>query len=302
MKAKFTLLTFFVAAFFAANAQQVPNESFDSWTIDTLAPDGWSTYESFFGLPIGHAEKDAVDKVAGPYSLKLTSDSVPGFGSYGVLAGLCALGSAAPGFQPDFPGAPFAFKPDTLFTLYKYTSPGADSPIIAMKLLKGGTSVIGHPVYGLAFLFPPSSQWAAGFIPITQYYTSGDTPDSLSLEFYSSKNPAPNGGIKGSVLHVDGVLFGYVTLPNSLQEVADRLNITIYPNPATNFITVSSDENTEGFRAVVSDISGKIVSVNELSGNKTMINVSGLANGTYIYRIADKTGNILKQDRFNVVK
>ena len=131
---------------------------------------------------------------------------------------------------------------------------------------------------------------------------NGTTPDTLGLQFYSSVDYSPGGGIKGSVLHVDGVLFGYVSLPSGLKEIADKLNVNLFPNPASDMITVSSDENADGYRMVISDINGKLVSANELSGQRTNISLTDLANGTYIYRIADKTGNILKQDRFNVVK
>ena len=103
-------------------------------------------------------------------------------------------------------------------------------------------------------------------------------------------------------MHIDVVLFGYVNLPSALQEVADKLNFNVYPNPTTDLITVSADENANDFRVVISDISGKLVSVNNLEGQKTGINVSQFSNGTYIYRIADKTGNVLKQGKFNVVK
>ena len=142
-----------------------------------------------------------------------------------------------------------------------------------------------------------TSDWTLLASVLTSVYTAA-IPDTLSLKFYSSSNKP----VKGSTLQLDAVLFGYKVLPNALQEVADKLNIAIYPNPASDMITISTAENIDGYRAVICDISGKIVSVNNLAGKATTINVSELSNGTYIYRIADKSGNILKQDRFTVVK
>ena len=118
------------------------------------------------------------------------------------------------------------------------------------------------------------------------------------MKFYSS-NRKP---IKGSTLQLDAVIFGYHVLPSALQEVADKLNISVYPNPTSDVITISTDESTQGFHAYICDITGKIVSANNLEGQRTTVNVSEFANGTYIYRIADAQGNILKQNRFNVVK
>lgn len=302
MRVKFTLLAALVVAFFSANAQQLPNASFDSWTTDTLAPDGWSTYESYFGTPLGHAEKDATDKVFGAYSLKLTSDSVPNFASYGVLAGVAAVGKGIGGGQPQFSGIPFAFRPDTMFVVYKYTSVSPDTPLIYLRINKAGVGVLGHPVYGLPLLLPPTASWATGGAVLTDYYANANVPDTLKLELYSSQNPGPNGGVKGSVLRVDGILFAYKQLPSALQEVADELSIRLYPNPTTDVINIATAKNAEGFRALVFDMNGRAVTGVELSGVSNSINVSALAAGTYVCRIADANGNIIKQERFSVAK
>ncbi len=298
MKAKFTLFVLFVAAFFAASAQQVPNSSFDSWTTDTLAPDGWATYESVFGFPLGLSGKDGVDKIVGPYSLKLESDSIPGQPAYGVVAGGVGLGKGVmTGQGPQFAGIAFAFKPDTLFLGYKYTSPASDTALMALTMTKNGAGAFTGGAATLALRLDATSQWSLLYTILTSFYTA-TVPDTLGVEFYASAGNA----VKGSTLHLDAVLFGYVNLPSALQEVADKLNVSVYPNPASDVITISTDINTTGFRAVISDINGKLVSVNNLEGQKTIINVSEFSNGTYIYRIADAQGNILKQNRFNVVK
>lgn len=298
MKTKFTLLVLFVAAAFAANAQQVPNSSFDSWTTDTLAPDGWATYESVFGFPLGLSSKDGVDKIVGPYSIKLKSDSIPGQPAYGVVAGGVGVGKGTmTGQGPQFGGIAFAFKPDTLFLGYKYTSPAADTAIMALSLTKNGGGAFTGGVPTLALRLDTNSQWSLLYTILTSFYTAV-VPDTLGMEFYSSAGAAK----KGSTLHLDAVLFGYHVLPSALQEVADQLNVSVYPNPASDLITISTDVNTEGFRTMITDMSGKLVYVNILEGQKTIINVSEFANGTYIYRIADAQGNILKQNRFTVAK
>jgi len=294
MKAKFTLLTFFVAAFFAANAQQIPNAGFETWT-NPGNPDGWGTWETATGAPLGLATKDTASKREGDASLKLKTDSVQAGPQKLLIPGMASLGTAT--YSPpnlNLLGIPFTFRPDTLFFSYKYTPAGNDTAWVELEI--SGTT--GDLLAGGLPLTATLGQWVDVYVPLTGDIAPGAV-DSIRILFTSS---LPSGfGVQGSVLNVDAIRFGYV-LTTAVQEVAEKFNITVYPNPTTNFITVSSDENTEDFRAVVSDISGKIVSVNELSGNKTMINVSDLANGTYIYRIADKTGNILKQDRFNVVK
>lgn len=297
MKTKFTLLVLFVAAAFAASAQQIPNLSFDSWTTSQLAPDGWSSYDAAFGFNLNHCNKDTVDYVVGTASVKLTSDSFSVAPQYGVVPGLLSLGTGVANPNPTFTGMAFAYKPDTLFIGYKYTSPGTDTATLAITMKKNGVGVFTGNASTIGLYLDTLSQWALLYTTITSFY-GANTPDTLGLKFFSS-NRKP---IKGSTLHLDGVFFGYVNLPSALQEVADQLNVSVYPNPASDLITISTDVNTVGYRAIITDMNGKLVSANNLEGQKTTINVSEFPSGTYIYRIADAQGNILKQNRFNVVK
>src|SRR5688572_17853553 len=95
MKLKITLLTTFIISLFGLQAQQLPNASFDTWT-NALKPDGWATYESTFGIPLGGlASRDTVDKLYGPASIELRSDSIPGFPAYGIFPGTVSIGSSA---------------------------------------------------------------------------------------------------------------------------------------------------------------------------------------------------------------
>ena len=304
MKSKFTLFAFLLCGFFAAQAQQVPNSSFDSWATDTLTPDGWSTYESAFQMNIGLASKDAADFIVGPYSLKLEADSVPGLPNYGVLAGTAALGSVVMGGQgPSFPGIAFPYRPDTLYIGYKFSSPGADSAYMTMQFRKNGTSALVQNAQAVGFKLPPTPQWTLVGTLLNGIYLNGTiVPDTLAISLYASKNPQPGGGIKGSTFKLDAILFGYAQLPNALQQVADDFSFNVFPNPATEFVTFTAKQNADGFRAVIADVNGAVVAGQFLTGETTRMDVSTLANGTYIYRIADKDGNVLKQGKFNVVK
>ena len=304
MKSKFTLFALLLLSVFGASAQQVPNASFDSWTVDTLAPDGWSTYESYFGVDIGLASKDAADFIVGPYSLKIESDSVPGQPVYGAIGGQAGLGD--PYLTPQgiaFRGAAFAFRPDTVFIGYKYAPVGADSALFGLGFRKNNASAMVNSFDAVQLKLPAASQWTLVGALLGSFYLNGTiVPDTLRIDFCSSKSKAPNGGSKGSVLKLDAFLFGYAQLPNALQQLADDLSFSVYPNPATDFVTITSKQNASGFRAFVSDINGQMVSVNYLEGETNRIDVSTLATGTYIFRIADAQGNVLKNGRFNVVK
>jgi hypothetical protein len=59
----------------------------------------------------------------------------------------------------------------------------------------------------------------------------------------------------------------------------EALNISIYPNPATDFVTVEA----EGLQSVIlTDINGKTLSRHAARGNSVRLNVSGLSAGVYL--------------------
>ncbi len=295
MKTKFTLLALLITAFFAASAQQLPNAGFETWTSPNN-PDGWATWESSIGAPLGLATKDTAVKVLGTASIKIKTDSIQAGPTKRLIAGLVSAGSIiyAPPVMSFF-GVPFTYRPDTLVFLYKYTPVSTDSAYVEIEvsgttatLLEGGIQLPGT-----------AGQWYEISIPTTAQISAG-TVDSIRVAF-SSSTPGTS-GFQGSVLNVDGVRFGYVSLPNAIQNIADRLEVSIYPNPASDVITISTTENTQDYTVTVADVTGKIVAAQNLQGNNTTIGVSEFANGTYIYRIADKAGIIVKQDRFTVAK
>lgn len=295
MKTKFTLLALLVGSFFATNAQQLPNASFETWTSPNN-PDGWGTWESAIGAPLGLATKDTAVKVLGAASVKVKTDSVQAGPSKRLIAGLVSAGSIS--YAPpvvSFLGVPFTYRPDTLFFLYKYAPVLTDSAYVEIEVSGTTTTLLAG---GLS-LPSTAGQWFEVGLPLTAQITAGAV-DSIRV-FFSSSVPGTT-GFAGTVLNVDGVRFGYVTLPNAIQELADKLDVSIYPNPASELLTISTAESTEGFTVTVADVTGKIVAAQNLQGNRTTIDVSEFANGTYIYRIADKAGIIVKQDRFTVAK
>ena len=72
--------------------------------------------------------------------------------------------------------------------------------------------------------------------------------------------------------------------------------IKLYPNPASDILFVSSEENIDG-RIVVSDISGKTFRTINIYGTHTSIPVQTLPSGIYMISITDKNGNTLKTAR-----
>lgn len=298
MKAKFTLFTLFIAAFIgsvSAQAWQVPNGGFNSWDAPNK-PTNWMSYEAFFGnAPLGLTFRDSIDKVEGAASLKIVTDSIQAGPTLRLIAGLASLGTGS--YNPPAPfrldGIPFAYRPDTLFFAYKYTSPGADSGVVAISLYSAGTATLG--------VFIPldtTSAWIGGYLPLTGLYDNNNTIDSLSLIISSSIGR----GIEGSELHIDDISFGYVNVPTAINSIVNNVSVDMFPNPAKDVLNISV-EGAEEVKAVeIFDITGKLVLTESVSSSNTKVNTSDLANGSYVVRLLDENRKPLHQSKFNVVK
>ena len=293
MKTKFTLLVLVMALFFSTKAQQVPNAGFENWAVD-YTPDNWITVDGLFGGAIGHTFKDTVDKVQGNASLKIVSDSIPGIPAAGVVFGLASLGTGSyvPGNNPSFYGIPFTYRPDTLFFSYKYTTPGADTAALQILLSKAGGIVLGGGIN-----LDTTSLWTNVYIPLTSNYSSQNTPDTLILQFYSSSNHP----VKGSTLHIDRIRFGYVQ-PSAVNNITEEIGVSVYPNPASNILNITSDKNIAGYTVEILDVTGKLVSKQILETSSASMSLSAVSNGTYVCKITDKQNNVVHENKFNIAK
>lgn len=297
MKARFTLLAALFVAFFSAQAQTIPNAGFETWT-SPLNPDNWSTYSSAFGFNLGLCAKDSLDKVVGNNSVRVYADSIPGQPAYGVIAGVVATGTASAGAQgPQFKGVPFAYHADTLFFAYKYTSPGNDTASVVISMTKNGSGIFVNGYSAVSVSLDTTSEWGLVYIPLASAYANATiTPDTLLLIFQSANIQQT----KGSTLHVDQVFFSQSEAPNGIEDLNVTYNVSIFPNPVSNELNVQAD--VVGGQIVITDLNGKLVRIRPLEGARTTVDLSDVASGTYIYRIADKNNRFVKQDKFNVVK
>ena len=212
MKIKFILLAVFVATFLSGFAQQPTNGSFENWSgTNTWTPTGWTSVEDLINpyIPFQNSVftfKDLTTYTQGVASLKLVTDTVPGHSQdIGITSGLASLGTGT--LNPNnghiaFAGVPFAHRPDTLIFDYELTSPASDTAGVILKLTKAGnTQVLANEFY-----LTKNLAWQTKSFPLSAYYASGQMPDTLYLQFYSSQSGNP---IIGTTLHVDNVRFGY---------------------------------------------------------------------------------------------
>ncbi len=300
MKTKFTLLAVMIMAFFFTNAQQVPNNSFETWTAPGYAPDGWVTLEQLFnGFISGFAFKDTVNFIDGNASIKLVSDSTSLDPTQGVIAGIVSLGSAhTVANVPVYTGIPFPYRPDTIIFDYQYRTPVYDTARMVIEFTTNHVPGLGFSLLLDTTDADPLS-WGEVTYPLGADYLNASIPDTLFLQFYSSITP--NHGLKkGSTLHVDNVRFGYAA--TGVNDVKALNEIKVYPNPASDVLNVVSAKDISGSNMQIFDVTGNLVSMRELKGFFNNVNIINLANGNYVYKITNTQNEILGQNKFTVVK
>ena len=72
-------------------------------------------------------------------------------------------------------------------------------------------------------------------------------------------------------------------------------NVTLYPNPAKEFVDVRVDGDVNVIGMEVYDVYGKLINTVNVIDNLTRINVSGLANGMYFVRVTTEQGVVTKR-------
>ena len=82
--------------------------------------------------------------------------------------------------------------------------------------------------------------------------------------------------------------------------IDDKDNIlSIYPNPASNFLNITLAENYNSANVIITDLSGKLIKTTKINRNNENINISSLKPGIYLIRISTPgnmfVGRFIKQ-------
>jgi hypothetical protein len=304
---KLLLATIISGASFCAFAQATWD--FESWT--GTEPSGWISENELMllGNPqSAFQETDPTHVHGGTKALKLVSvaNSVAGLPN--------PIGLAAPGrlvsFAPKF-GMPFTSRPASVDFWYQYAPTAGDSAeflIFLRNSSTGDTIGFGHWTKGTTV-----TGYTSQTVPLTYNPAHlAELPDSMALTFSASKlfNPnytmCMNCGKLGSILWVDDVTFnGW----NGINEHPSSEGVVLYPNPATDHVTIAVDALNDAFAVRAFDVTGKLVAtaplalsnsaINRRSG---VINTFDLSTGLYSYSVLDKNGVALRAGKFSVVK
>lgn len=93
-----------------------------------------------------------------------------------------------------------------------------------------------------------------------------------------------------NIIYFDSV-YGEAAMPSSTEDL-EKIEVRLFPNPATEAITVESASTIEGYEVFSAD--GKLVASKTSIENPT-INISSLPKGIYIFRAFSTDGMITKK-------
>jgi Secretion system C-terminal sorting domain len=79
---------------------------------------------------------------------------------------------------------------------------------------------------------------------------------------------------------------------------SQKPTINVYPNPATDFISLTND-NSSVQRVMVYNLIGRLTKTFEVEYEEQRFTVSDLPDGLYLVRLMDKTGKIVVTQRIN---
>lgn len=88
------------------------------------------------------------------------------------------------------------------------------------------------------------------------------------------------------------------SLPTGSHDTPEMINVIVYPNPASNIITVRTADISPVSKFAITDQTGRVVLTGLLTGVTTTINISSFKNGMYFLQIEgsfQKTLKILKR-------
>ena len=81
----------------------------------------------------------------------------------------------------------------------------------------------------------------------------------------------------------------------------ETIELSVYPNPASTFVNFTT-VSPEATKAVIYDLTGRIISTEVFEMGKAKMTTGNCANGLYLYAILNKDNQILKTGKFNISK
>ncbi len=277
------------------------NGGFENWTVinGNDEPDNWQTlnFLSLFGNPVSAFKVGGTDKFSGNYALKIVAVHLPNK----ILPQLPdTFGYAFNGkviiSPPSFiSGTQFTSRPEKISLYAKYIPVGLDTGIIGVVLHRNTPTGRDTIAVNRNKILPGLSY---SYYEFNLNYKSTAIPDSADIYFKPNNTDSVARRV-GSALFIDDVAFiNYVGISEN-QALAHK--VKVFPNPASDVLKIIADiEGTE--KVEVTDVMGRFIGIYKMENNEISINITSYKNGTYYYKLINKTNKPLTYGKFDVQK
>lgn len=284
-------LLFLISLFiYTAQAQELTNPGFESWeNFGTYEePDSWHTPNPFTSLIGAITVSKSEDAAAGMYSAKLESIliefgplkyNVPGLVTYADFAVDFASGDFTFGG-----GLYMPFPVESLSGKYKYMPVEDDT---ASVIIYSFAHPEGEPMdtIGIGYGFKGSAaEWTEFTVPM--FPLNDHTPDTFNVLLMSTNTFIIDSVTPGSVLYVDDLAIE--TSVGIFNLTGKKTEMSVFPNPTTDYITFESAENGINRVLRIFDLNGREVKNIEFNNLKVSVDVSSLSKGHYSYVLQEE--------------
>ncbi len=272
------LPAFFLLLFVLFNSNnfgQIPSNGFEDWTSfgAYMQPTGWVSTNEYATGPFYAITRDTshFPPSVGSYSIRLENNLSLSFPSAG---GASKTGDTLLGQQGFFP---ITGHPTSLTGYYKFNPMAGDTMTIRVILSQTGLGEVATAIFHATTAAP---NWTSFSLPIP-VYANADSAEVMLAAFNIDTNttsPYPQGS---SVLYVDNLNFD--NLITGVEETIKNAEILVYPNPATDHITIDIPENDHQMKIMVYNHLGEVLIDHQtLSGEFSIhLDISSLAEGIY---------------------
>ncbi|MEQ1665802.1 MAG: T9SS type A sorting domain-containing protein, partial [Bdellovibrionales bacterium] len=79
-----------------------------------------------------------------------------------------------------------------------------------------------------------------------------------------------------------------------ISDIDNLANMSFYPNPVIDFVTINVDKNLIGSTYIITDLLGKQVLTGKLNNETSSIDISQLNSGIYLFQVGQQMKQTLK--------
>ncbi|MBA4260271.1 MAG: hypothetical protein C0446_13990 [Chitinophaga sp.] len=258
---------------------QIPNNGFETWNsfVGYTSPSDWDNLNQMtYSKGVSTCIKGTPGYPGASY-LFLISKTVTG---KGVVPGRVVSGKIDTNTYKPISGYPFSNRPQVLnYNIQYMPYDPSDSTSVKVLLTKWnvGTSIRDTVAYGASYYNAMAHSWFVGSTYLN--YLNGDAPDSAMIVISSSSSNPKD----GSYIYIDNLQFNGSVIGIEERQPSEK-DVEVYPNPASNSISIKVKDNAETTFIYVYDAIGKQIyalRVLELVN----INTSSWEKGFYTFRI-----------------